>query len=159
MSLPDNFYTHIKSIYLYIYISIDLRDFLQCEGFVSHVERCVIKSFTTRHFIVAHRRDFVRSITAARPPRARALSPARYTPAVIKIFKKLRTLKHFMVVATRASYDRRMHRMQPPLAPRASSHRGRPTPQLFRFFSPAAKAADPTGRREATPPRFITRRV
>lgn len=84
---------------------------------VSQVERCVIRSFTTPHFIAAHRRDFVRSITAARPPRAHALSPARYAPAVIKIFKKLCTLKHFMVVAARASYDRRMHRMQPPLSP------------------------------------------
>lgn len=91
------------------------------------------------NFIVAHRRDFVRSITAARPPRARALSPARYTPAVIEIFKKLCTLKHFMVVATRASYDRRMHRMQPPLTPRASSTAAALRCSSFAFSLPRQK--------------------
>lgn len=68
---------------------------LQCARYVSHFERCAIKSFTTLHFIGAHR-DFAQLPWFVRHELMPCLR--RGAPVVIKIFKKLYTLKHFMAV-------------------------------------------------------------
>lgn len=74
----------------------------------------------------------------------------RGAPVVIKIFKKLYTLKHFMAVAACL--------LRPAVCIGAASSRlsctylaHRPSPSLSRFFSPAAKAASPTGPASNTP--------
>lgn len=122
--------------------------------YVSHIGRCAIKSFTS----------LLTEISFGQLPRLVRYEPVsrlrRGTPLVIKIFKKLCTLKHFMAVAAcllQAGYVSEQHPLHRRLfsvqLPRPSS-----APSPSRFFSPAAKAASPTDRR-ATPPRFITRRV
>lgn len=125
-------------------------------------QRCVLSSLApTRFRSVNYRGSSAHELVPC---------PRRCTPAVIKIFKKLCTLKHFMAFAARllratyASYAapflaRARALPSPTLRRRCSQTPFSPSPtssltltlSLSYFFSRAAKAASPTGPARNTP--------